>query len=172
MSRKNRGKEPEWLDEDPDEQDALARKTGDPYGAMTDYARFHGRAAAKEEPSAPASTKLSGTKPSLAQFCGKWGMRFEGDMAILDLHGMRLSAALDTVDRAINAIIDDKRLKRLRIITGRGSHSEDGVGVLARDVHPHVEMVFAKFIADIDVSPAELILRNFPAKGHFDVRFK
>lgn len=169
MASKNKGKEPEWLDEDPDE--ARKKDVDDPYGSMTDYAKFHSRGPMKFDDEARAS-KQSDVKQSLAQFCGRWGMRFDAGMAVLDLHGMRLSSAFDAVDRAINAIIDDKRIKRLRIITGRGSHSEDGVGVLARDIHPHVEMAYVKFIADIDVSPAELIVRGFPAKGHFDVRFK
>ena len=173
MVKKIKGKEPEWLDEDPDEKSQkAASEQDDPYGSMTDYARFHSRSPAKIEDDAARTTKSPQPKGSLAQFCGQWGMRFEGGFAILDLHGMRLSPALDAVDRAIQAILDDKRIKRLRIITGRGSHSEDGVGVLARDVHPHVENVFTKFIEDIDVSPADLIVRGFPAKGHFDVRFK
>lgn len=173
MGKKIKGKEPEWLDEDPDETSGESDLgPEDPYGSMTDYAKFHSRTPEKIEDDAARSSRSPQAKGSLAQFCGQWGMRFEGGLAILDLHGMRLSAALDAVDRSIQAILDDRRIKRLRIITGRGSHSEDGVGILARDVHPHVENVFRKFIEDIDVSPAELIVRGFPARGHFDVRFK
>lgn len=173
MGKKIKGKEPEWLDEDPDE----VSRTGDlapddPYGSMTDYAKFHSRTPAKIEDDAARINKSPLAKGSLAQFCGQWGMRFEGGLAILDLHGMRLSAAIDAVDRSIQAILDDKRIRRLRIITGRGSRSEDGVGILARDIHPHVKNVYVKYIEDIDVSPAELIVRGFPAKGHFNVRFR
>lgn len=169
VAKNPKGQEPEWLDEDPDEVAASQKNLNDPYGSMTDAAKFH-RA---KDPKAPdTAPKKAAVRGSLAQFCGQWGMRFEGDTAILDLHGLRLSSALEAVDRAVNAILDDGRVKKLRIITGRGNHSEERVGILAKEVHPHVEQTYAKFIADINVSPADLVVRGFPARGHFDVRFK
>lgn len=164
--------EPEWLDEDPDEVAASQKKANDPYGSMTDAAKFHRAKELAEEPAHDLAPKKAAVRGSVAQFCGQWGMRYEGGAALLDLHGMRLSEALAAVDRAINAILDDGRVKRVRIITGRGNHSEEGVGILAKEVHPHVEQTYSKFIAEINVSPSDLIVRGFPARGHFDVRLK
>lgn len=168
---------PEWLDEDPEEAEARKKRSFDPYGSMIEGLKFRERQEAQD----PSETfveqqsrfeKKQSTQRTLAQFCGQWGMRFEQNTAHLDLHGMRLSEALGVVDRTIQAILDDGRIKKLRIITGRGTHSQEGVGVLAREVHPHVANTYAKVISQIDVSPSELRLGGFPAKGHFDVRFR
>lgn len=154
---------PQWLDEDPDDKTSLSKHGSDIYGEMNDVHKF---SAQKEE--VPPPSKPS-QKESLAQFCGRLGMRYIGDTAQLDLHGMRLSTALTVVQTCINTVLDDGRIKKLRIITGKGNHTQ-GAGVLAKEIHPFVRTTFAKSLADIDASPAELLISGHPAKGFFDLK--
>jgi DNA-nicking Smr family endonuclease len=141
---------------------------------MTEVSKFH---KSKIEPDIPKAKDVQkerqkqAAKHTIAQFCGRLSMRLVGDMPVLDLHGLRQHEAIQKVENVIQAILDDGRLKKIRIITGRGNHSE-GVGVLAKEVHPHVLRVFAKHILDMSVSPSELVVRGFPGRGHFDVKFR
>lgn len=168
MKKKPKKITPDWLDEDPDEEARRAKDSSDLYGDMTDISRFHDSKVIDHPIQQPEKPQ---TKQSIAAFCGRWGMRLQGELAVLDLHGMRHAAAIDAVDRAIQAILDDGRVKKIRIITGKGNHSE-GIGVLAKEIHPHVKNTYFKSIDSIDVSPGEFVVAGHPAKGHFDIRFR
>ncbi|MCX6126742.1 MAG: Smr/MutS family protein [Proteobacteria bacterium] len=168
MKRRSSKIVPEWLDRDPDEDMDAKNSVQDPYGDMRNTPKASDGAAAVR--STDPATKTPRRQP-LAEFCGRWGMRLHGDLVSLDLHGLRQTEAVESVERAINAALDDGRIKKLRIITGKGNHS-DGVGVLAQTIQPHVLSNYAKFIAQVSASPGEFVLGGVVGKGYFDIRFK
>ena len=151
----------EWQDDDTDAQKKIV---DDPYGSMTDSHKFHG---AQKSSKSSAPSKSSG----IAQFARAAGLRLEGKQAILDLHQLVLSDAMDRVERTLQDLIADGRIKNIRVITGRGNHSEGG-GVLAREIQPYVASRFAKHITRITDSPHKTTLGGHPARGHFDVTLK
>ena len=159
---------PDWLDQDPDEELTAKNPPQDPYGDMRNTPKApDGSATARSTDPVKKTPK----RQPLAEFCGRWGMRLQGDLVSLDLHGLRQLEAIESVERAINAILDDGRIKRLRIITGKGNHS-DGVGVLAQTIQPHVLSIYAKNIAQVSASPSEFVVGGFVGKGHFDIKLR
>jgi DNA-nicking Smr family endonuclease len=57
---------------------------------------------------------------------------------VIDIHGLKVVEARHRVDRMLaDAILAHAR--RLRIITGRGKHSKDGIPILKRSIIESME---------------------------------
>ena len=89
---------------------------------------------------------------------------------ILDLHGHTLREAKEVLDSLVLDVINSKMDSlSLKVITGRGLHSKDGPGVLAREIPLHLSAKWARRIVFIEESPANLLLGDIPLRGSFIV---
>jgi DNA-nicking Smr family endonuclease len=90
----------------------------------------------------------------------------------IDLHGLSLEEAQHTV----RAVLDDLRemagLHRVKIITGKGHHSQRGDSVLAREIHSFVLLTWRRVIMEIEDSPDQVRLAGVPLRGHFHVTIR
>ena len=91
-------------------------------------------------------------------------------IAEIDLHGMTAVEAEAHVDSRISLVL----LKasgpvRVKIITGKGRHSEGG-GVLVRAIYDFVKVRFCRQITRIDAPPAETLFDGLPLRGYFEVQ--
>ena len=92
----------------------------------------------------------------------------------IDLHGMTVSEAQDYVIHTITALLDQSKGQPIdiRIITGKGHHSQGRRPQLISSIHHVVEARFRQRIIHIEASPHELQLGGAYLKGHFDLRIK
>ena len=92
----------------------------------------------------------------------------------IDLHGMTVSEAQDYVIHTITALLDQSKGQPIdiRIITGKGHHSQGRQPQLISSIHHVVEARFRQRIIHIEASPHELRLGGTYLKGHFDLRIK
>ena len=92
----------------------------------------------------------------------------------IDLHGMTVSEAQDYVIHTITALLDQAKGQPIdiRIITGKGHHSQGRQPQLISSIHHVVEARFRQRIIHIEASPHELRLGGAYLKGHFDLRIK
>jgi DNA-nicking Smr family endonuclease len=90
---------------------------------------------------------------------------------VLDLHGMQLMEAEDFVRHRLNELLAIEGSFSVKIVTGKGRHSENKEGVLVKEIHGFVLRYFREHIASIEESPDKLRLRGEPIRGHFHVTF-
>lgn len=91
----------------------------------------------------------------------------------IDLHGLTVQEAQSEVDRKINELARTHSGRfTLRIITGKGLHSPDGEGVLAREIWDYVHQRYQNSIESMDASPSDVKLAGRLVRGHFDVTFQ
>jgi hypothetical protein len=57
----------------------------------------------------------------------------------------------------------------VKIITGKGHHSQRGDSVLAKEIHSFVLQTFRHIILEIEDSPDQVRLAGIPLRGHFHV---
>ena len=91
----------------------------------------------------------------------------------VDLHGKTVAEARSVV----GSLIEDLRMRytglvTLKVITGKGLHSKQGVGVLGREIHDYVSNKYVHNIVEIDDSPCDVLVHGVPIRGHFKVIFK
>ncbi|HYX38921.1 MAG TPA: Smr/MutS family protein [Oligoflexus sp.] len=87
----------------------------------------------------------------------------------LDLHGLRLDEAQHTVREFLNGLCEMTGMHRVKIITGKGHHSQQGNSVLAKEIHSFVLQTFRRVIMEIEDSPDQVRLAGVPLRGHFHV---
>lgn len=87
----------------------------------------------------------------------------------LDLHGLRLDEARHRVREVLNGLSEMAGMHRLKIITGKGHHSERGDSVLAKEIHSFVLQTWRRMITEIEDSPDQVRLAGVPLRGHFHV---
>lgn len=91
----------------------------------------------------------------------------------LDLHRMTLAEAEYAVDRFVGDLLNASAGRggevTVTIITGKGRHSGEGGGVLAKEIHHYVQRRYGRQIVAIEESPANLVIGELPIRGHFKV---
>lgn len=91
----------------------------------------------------------------------------------IDLHGLTLEEAKDFICLRLEALLDESSsLFTVTIITGKGKHSGPGGSVLAKEIHRFVRQRFDAQITYIEESPSDLIVGQFPLRGHFRVSLR
>jgi DNA-nicking Smr family endonuclease len=92
----------------------------------------------------------------------------------IDLHGMTVKEAQHHVIHAISTMLDQAhgRVLEIRVITGKGNHSQGRQPQLISSIHHIVEARFNDRIISMEVSPHEIQLGGAFVKGHFDLRIK
>ena len=91
----------------------------------------------------------------------------------IDLHGLTLDQAKDYVSLRLDAILDDlSGQTTVTIITGKGKHSGPGGSVLAKEIHRFVRLRYEAQIVYLEESPADLVVGQFPLRGHFRVSLR
>lgn len=157
--------EPTWIDEDPDEKRQKNSKTeADIYGDV--------RPPKKSDQVRSEKTSKSAKNTQRASNMRSLGVKsVSGQGFVLDLHGLTFEQAKEKIDQLFSQLEQSPSFKSFRIITGRGISSQ-GVGRLARDVHPYVASRYALVIESITISPADVQFGGLPAKGYFDVKIK
>jgi DNA-nicking Smr family endonuclease len=94
------------------------------------------------------------------------------DLITIDLHGYLLDEAQSLVEAELDALLLDGGLIEVKIITGKGRHSQSGGGILAREIHRFVEQRYRAEIQKIEASPDEVRLQGLPIRGHFHVTLR
>jgi DNA-nicking Smr family endonuclease len=91
----------------------------------------------------------------------------------VDLHGLTLEEAKDFVCLRLEALLDEFSGQfTVTIITGKGKHSGPGGSVLAKEIHRFVRQRFDAQITYLEESPSDVIVGQFPLRGHFRVSLK
>jgi DNA-nicking Smr family endonuclease len=92
---------------------------------------------------------------------------------VFDLHGMHLEEAKDFLRTEVQSLSRNKgSIVKVKIVTGRGTHSGPSGGVLCRDIHVFMRQNFFDNIVKIDESPDAVKLNGVPIRGYFFVLFK
>ena len=92
---------------------------------------------------------------------------------VIDLHGLTLQQAKEFLDDRLSRLMGAGALTlTVKIVTGKGLHSGPGGAVLAKEIHRHVEAVYAKWIVSLEASPADVAIRGVPLRGHFCVKLR
>ncbi len=91
----------------------------------------------------------------------------------IDLHGKTVSEA----QRAVSHLMEELRQQytgvvSLKVITGKGLHSKQGVGVLSREIHDYISNKYTHNIMEMDDSPCDVLIHGVPIRGHFNVVLK
>ena len=60
----------------------------------------------------------------------------------------------------------------LKVITGKGLHSRQGLAVLSREIHDYISNKYIHDIVEIDDSPCDVLMHGVPIRGHFNVVLK
>lgn len=87
----------------------------------------------------------------------------------LDLHGLRLDEAQQRVREVLDGLREMAGMHKVKIITGKGHHSQRGDSVLAKEIHSFVLLTFRRIILEIEDSPDQVRLAGVPLRGHFHV---
>jgi DNA-nicking Smr family endonuclease len=91
----------------------------------------------------------------------------------IDLHGLNLTEAKAECDSRLSGVVNSTRAGiKVRIITGKGRHSQGGEGTLIKHIYSHVLKCWSSQIKKIDEDPDLLRIDGLPIRGHFDVTFK
>ena len=88
---------------------------------------------------------------------------------VVDLHGLTLAEAKQKVESAIQSALNEVFQAEFKIITGKGLHSEDRVGILAEEIHRFVCKRWKDKIESIEMAPSDVQVRGIPIRGHFHV---
>jgi hypothetical protein len=118
--------------------------------------------------SRPSPGKGGASDPSSSTPSPGKGMRDHS----LDLHRMTLVEAEAAVDRFLAPLLTGRGGEvTVTIVTGKGRHSGEGGGVLAKEIHGYVRRRYGAQIVAIEESPADLKVGGLPLRGHFKVVF-
>jgi DNA-nicking Smr family endonuclease len=90
----------------------------------------------------------------------------------LDLHGLTLEESKERVRIVVNSLSQKGVVFSLKIITGKGTHSRYGDGVLSKEIHGFVMRTYGPWIVEIEESPDAVRLGGVPLRGHFHVVMK
>lgn len=91
----------------------------------------------------------------------------------IDLHGLTLEQAKDYASLRLDSLLDETSGQfTVTIITGKGKHSGPGGSVLAREIHRFVSQRYDDHIVYIEESPGDLVVGQYPLRGHFKVSLK
>jgi DNA-nicking Smr family endonuclease len=91
----------------------------------------------------------------------------------IDLHGLTLDQAKDYVSLRLDSLLDElSGQTTVTIITGKGKHSGPGGSVLAKEIHRFVRLRYESHIVYLEESPADLVVGQFPLRGHFRVSLR
>ena len=91
----------------------------------------------------------------------------------IDLHGLTLEQAKDYVSLRLDSLLDEIAGQiTVTIITGKGKHSGPGGSVLAKEIHRFVRLRYDAQILYIEESPGDLVVGQYPLRGHFRVSLK
>ena len=89
----------------------------------------------------------------------------------IDLHYLTVAQSLLTLENKIEDLLIKHRRVKLRVITGRGRHSNNGPQI-AQHAHNLVTTKFATQIIKIEACPTASMINNIALKGYFMVEFK
>lgn len=87
---------------------------------------------------------------------------------VLDLHGMTTSEAQYYLQNKIDALLHNHKQITIKVITGRGRHSENGP-VLADVCHRFIQEHYRYHIRSIESSPASSMINRIAVRGYFTV---
>ncbi len=87
----------------------------------------------------------------------------------LDLHGLRLDEAQQRVRDVLDGLREMAGMHKVKIITGKGHHSQRGDSILAKEIHSFVLQTYRPVIQEIEDSPDQVRLAGIPLRGHFHV---
>lgn len=87
----------------------------------------------------------------------------------IDLHGLTLRESQQQIDTLLRRVISKTANVRVKIITGKGRHRQQGEHLLARDVHSWLQHKYRAQIVEIESSPHDVRLGDLPLRGHFEV---
>ena len=91
----------------------------------------------------------------------------------IDLHGKTVSEAQSAVSHLMVELRKQYTgIVNLKVITGKGLHSANGVGVLGREIHDYISNKYIHNIIEIDDSPCDVLIHGVPIRGHFNVVLK
>ena len=90
----------------------------------------------------------------------------------IDLHGFLVSDALNLLRSRLSDLKRDRNQTVFRIVTGKGRHSEGGIGILVKEVYPALYKEFSGDFNFIDPDPGKDLLNGFPIRGYFRVKLK
>jgi DNA-nicking Smr family endonuclease len=91
----------------------------------------------------------------------------------IDLHGKQLREACEHLSNFIEQQRKNGvKTLSLKVITGKGRHSQNGLSSLPAGVHDFVLKKYRDYIKEIQESPAAVKISGLPIRGHFDVKFK
>jgi DNA-nicking Smr family endonuclease len=107
------------------------------------------------------------TSDSLVANCAEYALE-------IDLHGLNLEDAKMKVVRGYQYACSQISLGAsgkvlLRIITGKGRHSDLSGAVLPAEIYDFVSKKWNTLIQRIDPPPEDAKIGGLPVKGHFDV---
>jgi DNA-nicking Smr family endonuclease len=90
----------------------------------------------------------------------------------IDLHGLSLEDAQHRVRAVLDGLREMAGMHRVKIITGKGHHSQRGDSILAREIHSFVLLTWRRVIMEIEDSPDQVRLAGVPLRGHFHVTIR
>ena len=96
-----------------------------------------------------------------------------GKTLSIDLHGCTLSEAQTKIDHFFSQLlVSGGQSFQIRVVTGKGLHSEGSNGVLAKEIHGYVVANYRSKITRIQESPHLVKVDGVPIRGHFDLTFQ
>ena len=91
----------------------------------------------------------------------------------IDLHGKTVNEAQSAVSELMNELRQQYTgIVYLKVITGKGLHSRQGLAVLSREIHDYISNKYIHDIVEIDDSPCDVLMHGVPIRGHFNVVLK
>jgi DNA-nicking Smr family endonuclease len=90
----------------------------------------------------------------------------------IDLHGYLVKDALELLRLRLSDVKRDRNQSVIKIVTGKGRHSEGGVGILVKEVYPSLYKEFSGDFNFIDPDPGKDLLNGVPLRGHFRIKLK
>lgn len=87
----------------------------------------------------------------------------------IDLHGLTLRESQQQIDALLRRVVSKTANVRVKIITGKGRHKQQGEHLLARDVHSWLQHKYRAQIVEIESSPHDVRIGDLPLRGHFEV---
>ena len=87
----------------------------------------------------------------------------------IDLHGLTLRESQQQIDALLHQVVSKTGNVRVKIITGKGRHRQQGEHLLARDVHSWLQHKYRAWIVEIESSPHDVRIGDLPLRGHFEV---
>lgn len=91
---------------------------------------------------------------------------------VLDLHGKTVKEAQAYLQREIDQLLAMHGVLELKIITGRGRHSEGGKLVLAQHVHRWVQEHYRSSVVSLQECPSESMINGIAVRGYFKLKLR